>query len=111
MGLRKVPPCLPAVFQLGGYGLNLPREKDELPNDTAMVHTKPRRRRDSYLGHLKQGVKSGSFSSVCEAPLNPLVLFMDGATKTKEDSAKYKLSRHTSNPHLGPGRFTTGKRK
>ena len=52
MGLRKVPPYLPVVFQLRGYGLNLPPEKkDELPNDTAMVHTEPQTRSNAKV-HL-----------------------------------------------------------
>ena len=42
---RKSHPAPPAVFQLRGYGLNLPREKNEkLPNDPAMVLTKPQTR-------------------------------------------------------------------
>ena len=40
--LKRVPPCLPAVLQLRGCGLNLQQEKDDAQNYTAMVHSQDR---------------------------------------------------------------------
>ena len=41
MELKRLPPCLPAVLQPRGYGLNL-REKDDARDYTAMVHSQDR---------------------------------------------------------------------
>ena len=39
--LKRVPPCLPAVLQLRGYGLKLKQEED-VQDYTAMVHSQDR---------------------------------------------------------------------
>ena len=59
-------------------------------------------RRDSYLEHLKQGVKPDTFSALRNCPLNGYALFPDAIIRKAEDEiAQFENAKRTSQP--GPG--------
>ena len=56
-------------------------------------------RRDSYLEHLKQGVKPDTFSALRYCPLNRYALVPDAVIRKAEDEiAQYETSKRTSGP-------------
>ena len=69
-------------------------------------------RRDSYLEHLKQGVKPDTFSALRNCPLNRYALFLDVVIRKAEDEiAQYETSKCTSQPGPGRGGFAGGHKK
>ena len=59
-------------------------------------------RRDSYLEHLKPGVKPDTFSALRNCPLNGYALFPDAVIrKAEDDIAQHEAAKRTSQP--GPG--------
>ena len=68
--------------------------------------------RDSYLEHLKQGVKPDTFSALRNCPLNRYALFLDAVIRKVEDEiAQYETSKCTSQPDPGHGGFAGGHKK
>ena len=66
-------------------------------------------RRDSYLEHLKQGVKPDTFSALRNCPLNGYALFPDAVIRKAEDKiAQYENTKRTSQPGPGRGGFAGG---
>ena len=62
--------------------------------------------RDSYLEHLKQGVKPYTFSALRNCPLNGYALFPDAVIRKAEDEiAQFENAKHTSQPDPGRGGF------
>ena len=54
-------------------------------------------RRDSYLSHLKTGIKPDSLAALRDAPLQLATLFPDSAIKrAEEDIANYESKGHSS---------------
>ena len=69
-------------------------------------------RRDSYLEHLKQGVKPDTFSALRNCPLNGYALFPDAVIRKAEDEiAQYETSKRTSQPGPALGGSLVGTRK
>ena len=62
--------------------------------------------RDSYLEHLKPGVKPDTFSALRNCPLNGYALFPDAVIrKAEEDIAQHETAKRTSQPGSGCGGF------
>ena len=69
-------------------------------------------RRDSYLEHLKHGVKPDTFSALWNCPLNGYTLFPDAVIRKAEDEiAQYETSKRTSQPARDMGDSPVGTRK
>ena len=69
-------------------------------------------RRDSYLEHLKQGVKPDTFPALRNCPLNGYAFFPDAVIRKAEDEiAQFKSSKRTSQPGPGHWGFTGGHKK
>ena len=69
-------------------------------------------RRDSFLKHLKQGVKPDTFSALSNCSLNGYALFPDAVIRKMEDEiAQYETAKHTPQPGPGQGGFTYGYKK
>ena len=69
-------------------------------------------RRDSYLEHLKQGVKPDTFSALRNCPLNGYALFPDAVIRKAEDEiAQYENAKRTSQPGPGRGGFAGGHKR
>ena len=63
-------------------------------------------RRDTYLDHLKPGVKQDNWCALRNAPLHSYGLFPDDdLCKAEEDITKFESSRRTSQPGSGSGVF------
>ena len=59
-------------------------------------------RRDSFLDHLKQGVKQDNWSALRNAPLHLQALFPDNVLrKAEDDIQKFEASCHISEPTSG----------
>ena len=69
-------------------------------------------RRDSYLEHLKQGVKPYTFSALRNCPLNGYALFPDAVIRKAEDEiAQFENAKRTSQPDPGRGGFPGGHKR
>ena len=69
-------------------------------------------RQDSYLEHIKQGVKPDTFSVPRNCPLNGHALFPDAIIRKAEDEiAQFESTRRTSQPGSGHGGLVTGHKK
>ena len=69
-------------------------------------------RRDSYLEHIKPGVKPDTFSALRNCALNGHALFPDAVIRKAEDEiAQFETTRCTSQPGSGHGGFATGHKK
>ena len=69
-------------------------------------------RRDSYLDHLKQGVKPDTFSALRNCPLNGHALFPDAVIRKAEDEINQHVSvKRTFQPGPGHGGFAGGHKK
>ena len=69
-------------------------------------------RRDSYLEHLKQGVKPDTFSTLRNCPLNGYALFLDAVIRKAEDEiAQFENAKRTSQPGPGRGGFAGGHKR
>ena len=69
-------------------------------------------RRDSYLEHIKQGMKPDTFSSLRNCPLDGHALFPDAIIRKAEDEiAQFESNRRTSQLGSGHGGFVTGHKK
>ena len=63
-------------------------------------------RRDSFLEHVKAGVKPDTFSTLWNCPLNTHTLFPDAVIRKAEDEiAQFETQKHTNQPGLGRGGF------
>ena len=63
-------------------------------------------RRDSYLEHLKPGVKPDTFSALRNCPLNGYARFPDAVIrKAEDDIAQHEAAKRTSQPGPGHGGF------
>ena len=68
--------------------------------------------RDSYLEHLKQGVKTDTFSALRNCPLNGHALFPDAVIiKAEDEIAQCETSKCTPQSGLGNGGFAGGYKK
>ena len=68
--------------------------------------------RDSYLEHLKQGVKLDTFSALRNCRLNGYALFPDAVIRKAEDEiAQYETSKRTPQPGPGHQGFAGGHKK
>ena len=69
-------------------------------------------RRDSFLDHLKQGVKPDTFSALRNCPLNWLALFSHAVIrKAEDDIAQFESAKCTLQPGPGHGGFIIGHKK
>ena len=69
-------------------------------------------RRDSYLEHLKPGVKPDTFSALRNCPLNGYALFPDAVIrKAEDDIAQHEAAKRTSQPGPGHGGFAGAHKK
>ena len=63
-------------------------------------------RRDSFLEHVKPGIKPDTFSALQNCPLNTHVLFPDAVIrKAEEEIAQFETLKRTHQPGSGHGRF------
>ena len=63
-------------------------------------------RRDSYLEHLKPGIKPDTFSALKNCLLNGYALFPDAVIwKAEDDIAQHEAAKRTSQPDPGHGGF------
>ena len=69
-------------------------------------------RRDSYLEHLKQGLKPDTFSALGNCPLNGYALFLDAVIRKAEDEiAQHENAKCTFQPSPGHGGFAGAHKK
>ena len=69
-------------------------------------------RRDSYLEHLKAGVKPDTFSALRNCPLITHALFPDAVIRKAEDEIQqFETLKHTNQPGPGRGGFAGGHKK
>ena len=69
-------------------------------------------RRDSYLEHLKQGVKPDTFSALRNCLLNGYALFPEAVIRKAEDEiAQHETAKRTSQPGPGHGGFAGAHKK
>ena len=68
-------------------------------------------RRDSYLEHLKPGIKPDTFSALRNCPLNTHALFPNAVIRKAEDEfSQFETLKPIHKPGLGRGGFV-GNRK
>ena len=68
--------------------------------------------RDSFLEHIKTGVKPDMFSALRNCPLNTHVLFPDAVIRKAEDEiAQFETQKRTNQPDLGRGGFAGNQKK
>ena len=69
-------------------------------------------RRDSYLEHLKTGVKPDTFSALRNCPLNTHALFPDAVIRKAEDEIQqFETIKRTNQPGPGRGGFAGNHKK
>ena len=69
-------------------------------------------RRDSYLEHLKPGVKPDTFAALRNCPLNGYALFPDAIIrKAEDDITQHEAAKRTSQPGLGHGGFAGAQKR
>ena len=69
-------------------------------------------RRDSYLEHLKTGVKPDTFSALRNCPLNTHALFPDAVIRKAEDEIQqFETIKRTNQPGPGCGGFAGNHKK
>ena len=69
-------------------------------------------RRDSYLDHLKLGIKPDTFSALRNCPLNTHALFPDAVIRKAEDEiAQFETVKRTHQPGPGRGGFAGNQKR
>ena len=69
-------------------------------------------RRDSYLEHLKPGVKPDTFAALRNCPLNGYALFPDAIIrKAEDDITQHEAAKRTSQPGPGHGGFAGAQKR
>ena len=68
--------------------------------------------RDSYLEHLKPGVKPDTFAALRNCPLNGYALFPDAIIrKAEDDITQHEAAKRTSQPGPGHGGFAGAQKR
>ena len=68
--------------------------------------------RDSFLEHIKTGVKPDSFSALRNCPLNTHALFPDAVIRKAEDEiVQFETQKHTNQPSLGRDGFAGSQKR
>ena len=69
-------------------------------------------RRDSYLEHLKPGIKPDTFSALRNCTLNTHALFPDAVIRKAEDEiSQFETLKHTHQPSPGRGGFAGNQKR